>query len=122
MYAKWSFARIHGAGWGWAAVIWLYSLITYIPLDILKFTIRYALSGRAWNNLLQNKVLPWCFPFPFSLVLYIIPLWSYTFEALVHFGAYTFKTFIFVSILSTLIYFGPYEKTSKQEDRESREI
>ncbi|TYK31370.1 plasma membrane ATPase 4 [Cucumis melo var. makuwa] len=55
VYAKWSFARIHGAGWGWAAVIWLYSLITYIPLDILKFTIRYALSGRAWNNLLQNK-------------------------------------------------------------------
>ncbi|KAE8651378.1 plasma membrane ATPase 4 [Cucumis sativus] len=55
VYAKWSFARIHGAGWGWAAVIWLYSLITYIPLDILKFTIRYALSGRAWNNLVQNK-------------------------------------------------------------------
>lgn len=55
VYGKWDFARMHGAGWGWAGVIWLYSLITYIPLDILKFTIRYALSGRAWNNLLQNK-------------------------------------------------------------------
>lgn len=45
-----------GIGWGWAGVIWLYSLITYFPLDVLKFIIRYALSGRAWNNFLQNKV------------------------------------------------------------------
>ncbi|XP_021906560.1 ATPase 9, plasma membrane-type [Carica papaya] len=42
-------------GWGWAGVIWLYSIITYLPLDILKFIIRYALSGKAWDNLLQNK-------------------------------------------------------------------
>ncbi|XP_062155591.1 ATPase 9, plasma membrane-type isoform X3 [Alnus glutinosa] len=55
VYANWGFARIHGIGWGWAGVIWLYSIIFYIPLDILKFIIRYALSGKAWNNLLQNK-------------------------------------------------------------------
>ncbi|KAJ1420131.1 P-type ATPase [Sesbania bispinosa] len=55
VYANWGFARIKGMGWGWAAVIWLYSLVTYIPLDILKFTIRYVLSGKAWDNLLENK-------------------------------------------------------------------
>ncbi|XP_022133234.1 plasma membrane ATPase 4-like [Momordica charantia] len=55
VYANWEFARIKGAGWGWAGVIWLYSLVTYIPLDLLKFAIRYVHSGRAWNNLLQNK-------------------------------------------------------------------
>ncbi|KFK32649.1 hypothetical protein AALP_AA6G270500 [Arabis alpina] len=55
VYANWSFARIEGAGWGWAGVIWLYSLITYIPLDLLKFAIRYILSGKAWLNLLENK-------------------------------------------------------------------
>ncbi|XP_074565681.1 plasma membrane ATPase-like [Curcuma longa] len=55
VYASWSFARIQGMGWGWAAVIWIYSLITYFPLDILKFIIRYALSGKAWANLLDNK-------------------------------------------------------------------
>ncbi|RZR71684.1 hypothetical protein BHM03_00006356 [Ensete ventricosum] len=44
-----------GIGWGWAGVIWLYTLITYFPLDVLKFIIRYALSGRAWDNFLQNK-------------------------------------------------------------------
>ncbi|RZS09962.1 hypothetical protein BHM03_00041102 [Ensete ventricosum] len=45
-----------GIGWGWAGIIWLFSLITYFPLDILKFITRYALSGKAWDNLLQNKV------------------------------------------------------------------
>ncbi|KAK7848182.1 atpase 9, partial [Quercus suber] len=55
VYGNWGFARMRGIGWGWAGVIWLYSIIFYIPLDILKFMIRYALSGKAWNNLLQNK-------------------------------------------------------------------
>ncbi|XP_059453969.1 ATPase 8, plasma membrane-type [Corylus avellana] len=55
VYANWGFARIHGIGWGWAGVIWLYSIITYIPLDVIKFAIRYALTGKAWNTLLQNK-------------------------------------------------------------------
>ncbi|XP_065866910.1 ATPase 9, plasma membrane-type [Euphorbia lathyris] len=55
VYANWGFAKMQGIGWGWAGVIWLYSVIFYIPLDILKFIIRYALSGKAWNNLVQNK-------------------------------------------------------------------
>ncbi|XP_021899224.1 ATPase 8, plasma membrane-type [Carica papaya] len=55
VYANWGFARIKGCGWGWAGVIWVFSVITYIPLDVLKFIIRYALSGKAWDNLLQNK-------------------------------------------------------------------
>ncbi|CAO2813534.1 unnamed protein product [Amaranthus hypochondriacus] len=55
VYANWGFARIKGVGWGWAAVIWLYSIVTYIPLDILKFIIRYSLTGKAWNNLLERK-------------------------------------------------------------------
>lgn len=55
VYANWSFARMEGCGWGWAGVIWLYSLVTYAPLDILKFGIRYILSGKAWDTLLENK-------------------------------------------------------------------
>ncbi|KAK4413978.1 Plasma membrane ATPase 4 [Sesamum alatum] len=55
VYANWEFARIHGIGWGWAGIIWLYSIIFYIPLDIFKFIIKYALSGRAWNNMIENK-------------------------------------------------------------------
>ncbi|KAH7675022.1 P-type ATPase subfamily IIIA protein [Dioscorea alata] len=55
VYANWPFAKIKGIGWGWAGIIWLYSSVTYFPLDILKFMIRFALSGKAWDNLLQNK-------------------------------------------------------------------
>lgn len=56
VYANWSFARIKGCGWGWAGVIWLYSVVFYIPLDLMKFAIRYILSGKAWVNMLENKV------------------------------------------------------------------
>ncbi|KAJ0074747.1 hypothetical protein Patl1_33879 [Pistacia atlantica] len=55
VYAHISFAYISGIGWGWAGIIWLYSLIFYIPLDIIKFTVRYALSGEAWNLLFDRK-------------------------------------------------------------------
>ncbi|KAI3956417.1 hypothetical protein MKX01_016830 [Papaver californicum] len=55
VYANWAFANMRGIGWGWAGVIWLFSLVTYFPLDILKFAIRYILSGKAWDNLLENK-------------------------------------------------------------------
>ncbi|XP_047310196.1 plasma membrane ATPase-like [Impatiens glandulifera] len=55
VYANWEFAHIHGIGWGWAGVIWLYSVVFYFPLDVFKFLIRYALSGKAWDNLLQRK-------------------------------------------------------------------
>ncbi|KAK3221310.1 hypothetical protein Dsin_008335 [Dipteronia sinensis] len=55
VYANWVFARIEGIGWGWAGVIWVYSIIFYIPLDLMKFAIRYILSGKAWVNMLENK-------------------------------------------------------------------
>ncbi|KAJ4824637.1 ATPase 11, plasma membrane-type [Turnera subulata] len=56
VYASWSFAAIEGIGWGWAGVIWLYNLITYIPLDFIKFFIRYALSGRAWDLVIEQRI------------------------------------------------------------------
>ncbi|OAE19159.1 hypothetical protein AXG93_4182s1030 [Marchantia polymorpha subsp. ruderalis] len=55
VYANWSFAHIKGIGWRWAGVIWLYSFVTYFPLDIIKFAIRYILSGRAWYLMLERK-------------------------------------------------------------------
>ncbi|KAG6502332.1 hypothetical protein ZIOFF_042224 [Zingiber officinale] len=55
VYADWSFARIKGIGWGWAGVIWLYNIIFFFPLDGFKFVIRYILSGKAWDNLFENK-------------------------------------------------------------------
>ncbi|KAG5234079.1 ATPase 11, plasma membrane-type [Salix suchowensis] len=56
VYANWSFAAIEGIGWGWAGVIWLYNIIFYFPLDIIKFLIRYALSGRAWDLVIEQRI------------------------------------------------------------------
>ncbi|KAJ1267892.1 hypothetical protein BS78_07G093800 [Paspalum vaginatum] len=50
------FARVRGIGWKWAGVIWLYSAVTFLPLDLFKFAIRYALSGKAWDTLFDHKI------------------------------------------------------------------
>ncbi|CAF2132340.1 unnamed protein product [Brassica napus] len=55
VYANWTFAKVKGIGWGWAAVIWVYSILTYIPQEILKFAIRYILSGKAWVSMFDKR-------------------------------------------------------------------
>ncbi|KAG9442654.1 hypothetical protein H6P81_018508 [Aristolochia fimbriata] len=55
IYCNWGFARIKGVGWGWAGVVWLYSIISYVPLDFLKFAVRYMLRGKAWDHMLEGK-------------------------------------------------------------------
>ncbi|KAL0739205.1 hypothetical protein Bca4012_015415 [Brassica carinata] len=55
VYANWEFAEVKGIGWGWAGVIWIFSIVTYFPLDVLKFAIRYTLSGKAWLNMTENR-------------------------------------------------------------------
>ncbi|XP_010272214.1 PREDICTED: ATPase 11, plasma membrane-type-like [Nelumbo nucifera] len=56
VYANWGFAAIEGIGWGWAGVVWIYNVIFYIPLDFIKFIIRYALSGRAWDLVIEQRI------------------------------------------------------------------
>jgi H+-transporting ATPase len=56
VYATVGFASISGIGWRWAGVIWLYSLVFYVPLDPIKIAVRYTLSGEAWNLLFDRKV------------------------------------------------------------------
>ncbi|KAL5661001.1 hypothetical protein ACJX0J_028126, partial [Zea mays] len=55
VYAHWPFAKIKGIGWGWGGVIWLFTIVTFFPLDVFKFAIRYFLSGKQWNNVFDNK-------------------------------------------------------------------
>ncbi|KAK0583845.1 hypothetical protein LWI29_003883 [Acer saccharum] len=56
VYANWSFCAIEGIGWGWAGVVWLYNIVFYIPLDIIKFITRYALSGKAWDLVIDQRI------------------------------------------------------------------
>ncbi|PIA28686.1 hypothetical protein AQUCO_06700009v1 [Aquilegia coerulea] len=46
---------ISGLGWGWTGVIWLYSIASYLLLDPIKFFVRYALSGRAWGLIVNQR-------------------------------------------------------------------
>ncbi|KAH9296718.1 hypothetical protein KI387_044746, partial [Taxus chinensis] len=48
-------AEIDGISWGWARVIWLHSIVIYLPLDVIKFAVRYILSGKSWNTTIDNK-------------------------------------------------------------------
>ncbi|KAJ4712684.1 Plasma membrane ATPase [Melia azedarach] len=49
------FAGIHKIDWGWTGVIWLYNIIIYMLLDPIKFAVRYALSGRAWSLVYNQR-------------------------------------------------------------------
>lgn len=55
VYADWAFTSIKGIGWGWACIVWLYNLVFYFPLDIIKFLIRYALSGKARDLAIDQR-------------------------------------------------------------------
>ncbi|KAG7946127.1 hypothetical protein I3843_14G022800 [Carya illinoinensis] len=53
--ANWRFAGIKSIGWGWTSIIWLYSIVTYFLLNPLKFAVRYAISGRAWDLVVDRR-------------------------------------------------------------------
>ncbi|KAG6551256.1 hypothetical protein Mapa_007182 [Marchantia paleacea] len=50
VYMSWDYAFMEGLEWRWAAVVWLWSVITYIPLDPIKFAIRYGIAGQVRRN------------------------------------------------------------------------
>ncbi|KAF5732876.1 H+-ATPase family protein [Tripterygium wilfordii] len=53
--ANWKFAGIRSIGWGWTGVIWLFNVLTYLPLDPIKIAVRYGLSGRAWGLVVDKR-------------------------------------------------------------------
>ncbi|CAF0885835.1 unnamed protein product [Rotaria sordida] len=44
VYANWEFTDIRGCGWTWAAIIWIYNLIWFVPLDYIKFSLQAIFS------------------------------------------------------------------------------
>jgi hypothetical protein len=55
-FANWEIAGIRSIGMGWAGVIWLFNIVTYVFLDPLKFAVAYQQSGRAWNLVVNQRV------------------------------------------------------------------
>ncbi|WJX35082.1 Plasma membrane ATPase 1 [Trifolium repens] len=54
-FANWEIAGIRSIGMGWAGVIWLFNIVTYVFLDPLKFAVAYQQSGRAWNLVVNQR-------------------------------------------------------------------
>ncbi|CAI0417868.1 unnamed protein product [Linum tenue] len=73
--ANWGFAGIHSIGWKWTAVIWVYNIVTYMLLDLIKFAVRYCLSGRAWGLVYNQRVTisnpKFCTVFAFDSPVYL---------------------------------------------------
>lgn len=57
VYADWEFTFIKPIGWGWAAVVWVWSLLWYIPLDLVKIGTSWILNGNPWKQVNQRKML-----------------------------------------------------------------
>jgi len=57
VYANWDFTDIAAIGWGWAVVAWIWSLIWYIPLDLVKIAVSWSMNGNPWGKVTQRKML-----------------------------------------------------------------
>ncbi|XP_074332191.1 ATPase 7, plasma membrane-type-like [Apium graveolens] len=51
----WDVAGIVKIIWKWAAIIRIYNILSYLLLVPIKFSVRYALGGRAWGLIFDNK-------------------------------------------------------------------
>ena len=40
VWANWSFTHILGCGWTWAGIVWIWNIIWFLPMDLLKVSFR----------------------------------------------------------------------------------
>jgi H+-transporting ATPase len=40
VYANWDFTKIHGCGWTWAGIAWIWNFVWFVPLDLIKFAMQ----------------------------------------------------------------------------------
>jgi len=55
VYADWPFTAIFPIGWGWAAIIWVYSIIWYLPLDLVKIAVIWFMYGNPWSQVAEQR-------------------------------------------------------------------
>lgn len=58
VWADWSFTHIQGCGWRWAAIVWVWNIIWFFPMDLLKVNL---------NAILQPTLSLFIFSSPFAL-------------------------------------------------------
>ncbi|KAJ7638245.1 hypothetical protein FB45DRAFT_902372 [Roridomyces roridus] len=40
VYADWGFTKIHGISGGWVGIVWVWNIVWFMPLDLIKFAMR----------------------------------------------------------------------------------
>lgn len=40
LYANWGFTKIHGISGGWVGIVWVWNLVWFLPLDMVKFAMK----------------------------------------------------------------------------------
>ena len=40
VYADWPFTKIHGLSGGWLGIVWVWNIIWFLPLDMVKFAMK----------------------------------------------------------------------------------
>ncbi|KAJ7635126.1 plasma-membrane proton-e [Roridomyces roridus] len=40
VYADWGFTKIHGVSGGWVGIVWVWNIVWFMPLDLIKFAMR----------------------------------------------------------------------------------
>ncbi|KAI9318684.1 hypothetical protein BX666DRAFT_1930622 [Dichotomocladium elegans] len=53
VYADWDFTYMHGCGWSWAGIVWIWNIVWFVPMDFCKFAMQYAFTPK--NTLVENK-------------------------------------------------------------------
>ncbi|ORZ25401.1 hypothetical protein BCR42DRAFT_7216 [Absidia repens] len=55
VYANWEFTLVRGCGWKWAAIVWVWNVIWFLPMDLIKFSMRHFFEPTG-NTLQENHV------------------------------------------------------------------
>lgn len=56
VYANWGFTEVRGAGWNWAGVAWVWDIIWFLPLDLVKLSVRLMMSPSTWGHFNYKSV------------------------------------------------------------------
>lgn len=46
-YGNWGFTEVEGISGGWIGIVWIWNIIWFFPLDLIKFAVKYSI--RAYN-------------------------------------------------------------------------
>lgn len=49
VYANWGFTDIAGCGWHWAGIVWIWNIVWFFPLDLLKVRMNNPFRGDDWH-------------------------------------------------------------------------